>query len=634
MAPRNVSSHVISQWHGLNSFISPTNIDEQSWTDSNNVLVNGRGEAEVLRSPKKFGDTVPGSHNSINSMDEFRIDGGGNALIIDASPKTYYLLAAGGTPVQIAGIPDSITNWVSLSVKNTFQRVNGSQFIQVLSDLTTVVRNGIDPPASAPTISYVANGADTTVIASSLQGSYCYYNSTTGHVSQPSDLSNILGPKAAGFDVRFAVTASAQPGVDKIIFFLTVDGGEIPYLVIDISSGDPHSVANATANYDIVQSDVSRDTLTPEPIYNSVPLIPVNAVGFIFEYKNRIFSIVDGKLYYSGFESCYIGNPHESWPFLNQYELLNDEAVGGIGTQSGALIFGRRDCHLLTGNPTDKVSSPNNVIAITEHIEPLKWNLGIFDPRTAVATNFGVIWVDQNKRIRLWNQHGLPSEIGQPFRTELDGFLGDTMFARWFQHGKNGGYYVVSDGLTVLYLMIYLSPTTGQMQFGYGKSSYLNVSGSFAEAFAVVTFNKVERFFISRVEHNTTNANIYEILNPSQAGDGWPVGMEIFFQMVLGGIDNLNFSQIHSVNVNGGLDTLELSHDRLVVSEDEIIQDHPEKIFLSEDLEGDTGGTKYGIVDSPERAFHVLKFKFGLDDRTYRNISGFTINVKKLGRLI
>jgi len=609
MTARNVTPHVISSLRGLNTFISNTNIDEQSWLDSNNVLVNAKGEAEVLRSPNAFGNAIPSGPLTVLSMDEYQRTAG-NALVIDHGTRTDYILAAGGTPTSIrTGIP--ATAYTSLSIKNTFQRINGTEFVQFLTDFS-VRRNGIDPPAAAPTISYQANGADTTVIDSGLQGSYCYYNSTTGHVSQPSPLSNILGPKAAGFDVRFAVVASAQTGVDKIIFFLTEDGGDIPYLVIDTSTGDPHSVANATTNYDIVQSSVDRDTLTPEPIYNSVPLLTATSM---FEYKDRIFLIINGGLQYSAFESCYIGNAWESWPVLNQLELKNDKAVGGISTQSGALVFGEKDCHLLTGFPTDKISSPNNAIAITEHLEPLKWNIGITYPKTAVATPFGIIWTDQTKRIRLWNQQGFPSEIAQPFRTELDAMTG-ALTARWFQHGKNGGYYVLTNGVNTLFLMVYLSPTSGQMQFGYGKSTTLD-----PEAMAVVTFSGIERFFFAKTDQ------LYEILDPDTEGDGWAAGTELFFKMLIGGSDQLNFTQIHSINVNGGLNSLVVEHSNLA-------EDDAEPIALSDDLEADTGGTVYGVVDSPERAFHVLNFEFGLDDSEYRNISGLAVNVKKLKRLV
>lgn len=614
MPPRNVTPHTVNAWRGLNTFISRNNVDEQSWIDANNILVNAKGEIEALRSPKAF-STALSSTAVFTSMDEYQ-RAAGNVLILDRNSVAYSLTSSGGAPAAIVAAPSSPGPWTSLSINDTLQRINGVHFVQILNNLTSVVRNGIDPPAAAPTIAYAVNASDTTVIASSLQGSYCYYNSTTGHVSAPSPLSNVLGPKAAGFDVTFAVTASAQTGVDKVIFFLTEDGGSIPYLVIDCSSSDPHTATNTTATKTIVQSDVDRDTLTPEPIYNDVP--PVAATS-MFEFKDRIFLIVDGGLRYSGFESCYIGNDYESWPALNQLNVpnRNDRAIGGISTQSGALIFGEKDCYILTGFPSDKTSSPNNTVSVTEHIDPLNWHIGITYPKTAVSTPFGVIWTDQTKRIRLWNQQGFPAEIAQALRTELDSMTG-TLQARWFQHGKNGGYYVLTNGTITLFIMIYLSMREGQMEFGYGKSTTI-----LPEAMAVATFSGIEKFFYADAE------NVWRILDPDTAGDGWGSSVTIFFKILVGGQPNMNFSSLHSIQISGDMDDLDLAVTHAPY--DEV---SPETIELTEVLDSDTGGTFYGLIDSDERRYHILSFSFENDDRTHRGIDSLTVNVRNAQRLI
>jgi hypothetical protein len=337
----------------------------------------------------------------------------------------------------------------------------------------------------------------------------------------------------------------------------------------------------------------------------------------MFGWKDRIFLVVDGLLQYSGFESCYIGNPWESWPLLNQLQLPNraDRALGGIGTQAGALVFGEKDSYLLSGYPSDKVQSPQNLIAITEHFDPLNWNIGIKDPKTAVNTPFGVIWVDQTRRVRLWNQQGFPSEIAQPLRTELDAMTGE-MSARWFQHGKNGGYYVVSDGTQTLFIMIYLSPTSGQNQFGYGKSTSID-----PEAMVVATFDNVEHFYFAK------EGILYEILDPDLEGDGWDEDTELFFKIVIGNARGSNFSSLHSIQVDGDIEDLAITH--APASEVD-----PVDAELTDDLEADTGGTQYALLDSDERRSHVLKFEWGIDDSEYRNISSFTANIRGSKRLI
>lgn len=632
MAVRNAGRLKIDTWRGLNSFSPKESIGPESWFDANNILVNGKGEAEVLRSPKAFGNPVPGFGASESSSDS--ADGdlhglseyvrvAGNALIIDKGDDTFYLLAAGGTPTGIRSGQLS-TPWTSVVVNDRFQRINGTEFIQILSNFS-VYRNGIDGPTTAPTLAYAAESSesspssesDDTNIAVSLQGSYAYMNTTTGHVSAPSPLSNVLGPSAGNNAVSFTVVASAQTGVDKIVFFLTVDGGNIPYLVIDCDDGDVHTENNATTTYTLVLSEIDRDTLTPEPIYNNVP--PTSGT-YMFEHQDRIILFVDGGIRYSGFESTYIGNGYESWPVLNQLNVPNrsDRAVGGVSTQTGALIFGKLDSYLLSGYPSDKASSPNNALAVTEHLVPMKWKLGITYPETAVNTPFGVIWTDQTKRIRNWNMTGYPIEIAQALRTELDAMTG-TLKARWYQHGKNGGYYVLTDGTTTLFVMLYLSSDTGQLQFGYGKST------TFApDAISSATFAGVERFFYGKDDQ------VYEILDPDLEGDGWDEDTSIYFKIMIG--NDGNFSNLHSMQLEGGL--LECVVTVGASNKDSLVEVDPQEVILDSDLEADTGGAVYGVIDSPERRRHIMKFNFGIDDTEYRNIDGLQIFQQNKQRVI
>jgi hypothetical protein len=246
----------------------------------------------------------------------------------------------------------------------------------------------------------------------------------------------------------------------------------------------------------------------------------------------------------------------------------------------------------------------------------MQWNVGITYPQTAVNTPFGVIWVDQSKRIRLWNQQGFPSEIGEPLRAELDAIT-FSISARWFQHGKNGGYYVISDGVKMLFVMIYLS-ASGQMELGYGKSTSL-----FGGPMATATFsNNAERFFFAQ------NLQLFEILDPTLEGDGWSSDTELFFKMVVGNSNkNMNFSSLHSMQLSGDLGDLVITHAPM----DET---NPEEVVFAEDLEMDTGDSSYALIDSVERRYHVLDFEWGLDDTDHRGIDSMTINVKNAGRVI
>lgn len=605
MALRNAKRFTTTRWRGHNTFTPKENTDDKTWIDSNNVLVNARGEAEPLRSPKAFGSTVGGS-GTLYGLSEFARASNYSVLIIDRGTASYYLTESAGSPTSWrtgqAGNP-----WSSLTINDRYFRCDGAEFIQLMNNLSSVYRVGIDPPAAAPTIAYTTNlGSADVDIAVSYQGSYCYRNSTTGHVSAPSPLSNVLTAATGENSISWAVVASTQTGVDQIIFFLTVDGGAIPYLVISCTDASIISVSNATATVYTHIADVTRDTLTPEPIYNNVP--PVSARG-LFTWKDRIFAIVDGGLRFSGYETCYIGKPGESWPTLNQLNVPNksNPAIGGISTQVGALIFGSSDSYLLSGYPSDKASSPNNQIALTEHLDPLNWSLGIKYLKTAVNTPYGVIWTDQNTRIYNWSTVGLPTEIGEPLRAELDTMTG-TLSASWFQHGKNGGYYVLTNGTKTVFVLLYKPET--ELLIGYGKTD-LSIDAISSVLFAT------PRFFFAKTNR------VYELLDPTLQGDGWAGGTNIFFKIMLG--NQMNFSNLHSMQLDGTLSDL-------VVTVTDSAGSDSQTVTLASDA--DTGGAKFGIIDSPQRRRHIVAFTFNTTDTANRNIKASQIFYQDQDRVI
>jgi hypothetical protein len=640
MGLRNGGRLTFDAWRGLDTYTPKTNVDPQTWFDSNNVLVSAGGEAEPLRSPKAFGNPIPlysspssspsssasssptsedSSDDPLIGLSEYR-RAAGHALIIDKGDDTYYLLVAGGTPTPIRS-GQAGDKWTSVTINNTFHRIDGNEFIQILPNLSTVYRNGIDPPVLAPTISYVADDSSDSIsddsgeYTSGVQVSYAYRNSTTGHVSRPSPLSDRLGPTALLNTLRIATVVSTQAGVDQIVFFLTTDGGHVPYLLIDCD-GDMVTTTNATGNFDIPISEILLDTLTPEPIYNYVP--PVDQ-DFMFEWKDRLILCKGNRIRYSGFEAVYIGRPWESWPILNEINIPNrgDVCVGGVGTNVGALVFGQKDSYLLSGYPSDKTSGPNNAMAITEHLEPMKWNIGIGDAETAVYTNFGAIWVDQTGRIRLWPLAGFPIDMAPGLRNEIDSMTGP-LKATWFQHGKNGGYYVLTDGTKTLFVMLYKTGEKEEVQFGYGRSDIA------IDAMTSITFAK-ERFFYGKDDQ------IYELLDPDLEGDGWAVGTEIFFKQMVG--NEGNFSYAHSMQLEGNLNGLTVEFSKVTKNTvtNELVESDIEEIILEQDL--DTGGSFYGIVDRYGRR-HVITYTFDIDDTVRRVIEDFQLFIQNKQRLI
>lgn len=605
MALRNASRLFFKNWLGLNTFQNPENLTSPWWTDANNVTVSATGTAECLRSPATLNPALA-TGNKLKSLVAYT-RAAGHRLVFDinltsgSNVATYVTDGTTNTQVR-TGQADA--PWTSLNIDDKLYRINGSEFVQLQNDLASFYRNGIDAPASAPSISYVAGGSGS--ILSGVTVSYAYRNSVTKHVSRPSPISNTLGASGGNSTLRIPTTASGQAGVDGIVFFITVDGGSIPYLLID-TNGDPQVFSNTTGNKDISIATIFRDTLTPEPVYNFVP--PTDATS-MFRWKDRIFLVRGRSLQYSGFESTYIGQPWESWPTLNIINLPNrgDVAVGGIETEIGALVLGQQDSYLLGGYPSDKTSGPEAGIAVSEHLVPLGWHIGTKSPKTIKNTPFGTFWFDQNKRIQMWTADGFPREAALPIRDLLSQVLDANLGmaeAEWFQNGKNGGYYVLTastSGTTnnrLYFITVYRDPESNELRFGFGTSDIA------AQCLATSIITS-ERFFFGGTDR------VFELLDPDKQGAGWS-GQLRYFELYLGNDDN--FAYYHSMRIDGDIAGLTLKIKNPDGTDEQTIA-------LEQDY--DTGGSWFGLLDVYGRR-KVLRFEFDNTDTTLRQVKNLQV---------
>lgn len=610
------------RFRGHNSFTHMENLPPDWWTDSLNMAVNENGSAEVLRSPKGFNAAV-GSGNPVISMADY-LSPSVHKLLFDIEENgtlsTYSIRNDLGNDLLRAG--QYVAPFISANVNNKLFRVNQQEFIQWQENITTQYRVGIDPPAAAPTIAFAddsdsVTGSGDAHIEAGIQFSYAYMNSVTGHVSKPSPISNRLEPSAdssssssfitggSGEGINVPVVASTQDGVDKIVFFATEDGGDVPYLLID-SNADPVTAPNTTGTVFFDVSGLLYDTLTPETVYNDVP--PLGA-QFMFTWKDRVFlmNFIEGsdvtrsELVYSGFESTYMGQPGEAWPPLNRIGVPNKGEIirGGIGTQVGALILSDLDAYLIDGYPTDKTQGPEASTTVTEHLAPLHWNIGTQSPRTIRNTPFGTVWLDQAKRLELWKGDTAPSEVGAPLKKEfakLDSSRLDECEAQWFQRGEFGGFYAMVGplagglGQRLFLVTLYQDAVTGEMQTGYAFSDFEGYSLQ-----PVRVFNEI-LMFMGGIDKTFT------ILDPSQGGDGYNANTRIFFEHVLG--NDENFSYWHSIRFDGNTEGLTLSIRNPDV-------DPSEADLIDYSRYDDSGLSWFALLDAYGRR-KILRFEFDL----------------------
>lgn len=515
MAIRNLRVIPIEQWGGFDSFIDPQEVPPNVWTDSLNCVVTANGNPTALRSPANFNDALSTGNKVLSAADYTRTAGG--LIFFDINVTTGANVATystTGTTNTSRRTGQANAPWVSQNINDRLYRVNGTEFIQYVTGLTAYAV-GITAPAAAPTASIVAGGSGTW--ATGVYVSYAYYNTVTGHIGECSAASGLSGPTSGGNNtLRTAVVASVQTGVDKIVLFVSEDGGVERFLLID-STGAMQVFNNTTGNIDVSVATIFNNFNVQESAFN---LPPTSGITHISKWKNRIMGIKGRLAYYSGFDQISIGIPQEAWPPLNVITMPSKSATGqcGIETPIGWLCLSDEDAYLLSGEPTDKVDAGENTLQITEQFDQLGWAIGTRSPKTLANTPYGSVWLDQNKHLQLWQWEGTPVPMALGAWPDLasikfaDPQTLNQAQAVWFgAGGANGGFYILTAPTVEYYSAVMALSPSLYLRFGetsgtsaadaspYGNTgTYINTptlgvpGGILGSANTAVAFNGVD----------------------------------------------------------------------------------------------------------------------------------------------
>lgn len=645
MAVRNPKLESITVFNGLDTLLSTTNLPPQSWFESNNVVVSASGSAVALRSPKAW-NTSPANSTVLDAFSWNRNPGTSLVLFEEINAGTtvqLYTDAGGNTTVQsVANPTNQRSTWLSAFGRAFFTNdyvVGQIVTTPALSVLPYAV--GINPPAAAPSTSITSGGSLVLNVGVTL--SYAYRNSVTGHVGLASDPSNNAGPTGTNKTLRVAVVASTQTGVDGIVLFASVDGGDIRFLLID-ANDDPLIFPNTTGNIDIASAgSLVFDGNTTETVFNAVPWPTAGAANgpkFMFRHQDRImllgFSGVNqSQITYSGLESVGIGQPQEAYPPLNivTIPVRGEAAIGGISTVVGALIFSDREAYLLSGQLIDIVVSAANTVQASYRLDSLGWGLGTRSPLTIKVTPFGVIWLDQTKRLQMWPYTGLPTEVGISLRNELRQ-IQDTDAARfmaeatWFQYGEQQ-YYVLSGSTTgsknnKLFIIGLYEVPQSQTDAYRTMAHAISISTAVSDIPAQSIISHIDPQGVARclivrdfaLDGTTADGGLKEILNLNQQGDGWGSTQTIYFGSVTGNFtQNVNWSNVHSIRYDSQATDIMPSTRNFDDSQTEAI--NPE-------FEGNENYTYFGMINR-YGVHKKIRFTFPTDDTKRREVQNLRI---------
>lgn len=276
---------------------------------------------------------------------------------------------------------------------------NGTSGTQNKYDATNFTTWGITQSGSAPTTSTSGTGITATV---GWKYVYCWYNSTTGHVSSPSPASASTGAVANKTVAVTAARNSVDSQVDQVRIFRTVDGGDGIYFEC---SGSP--IANPGAGswtFNDTTADSSLSS-TYAPV-NNVNDPPVAMRGLTL-YANRIWGYANDKVYFSAFEESTIGVAEESYPPTNRF-TFGSEVRGIARVADGLLVFLPTSVWKITG---DSLSTFRRRSFYT--------GFGLLSQRGLASSSQGVFWLSSDNTVRFTDGVSEPIEVGEHIRSDI-----------------------------------------------------------------------------------------------------------------------------------------------------------------------------------------------------------------------
>jgi len=213
----------------------------------------------------------------------------------------------------------------------------------------------------------------------------------------------------------------------------------------------------------------------------------------------------------------------------------------------------------------------------------------------------------------------MPEEIAIPIRDKLD-LIADSDAAlglaegKWFQHGKNGGYYVLTastNGTTndkIFIITVYKDPETREQFWGF------TVSDIAAQTLVPAFVNGRTRFYYGGTDR------IFQILDPDLAGDGWGASQSRFFEMVLGNDQNFNYYHSLRYDGSGNVPTITIKNP-----------DGTEAKTFTAETDYYTGGSFFGLIDEEGRR-KILRFEWNATDTAKRDMRNLQIMIKQRQR--
>lgn len=229
--------------------------------------------------------------------------------------------------------------WVSSSKETHYVEYDKKLYLTRPNEVPQIwdgfsyINMGIKPPLIVPTAATGAPG----VLNDTYTYVITYYNSSNGHESGPSFVSNEVTPALDTVDLT-GLPVSPDPQVSHKRIY-RVGGSLTDFSLVA-------SIPNANTSY----NDNIADTAIPGNIldtdgYNQAP----HGAQYIIEAYSMMFAAVENKVYFTP-----IGIPW-AWPTLF-FQTFNSEVTGLTVTNAGILVHMKNTTDIITGSSPETLS--------------------------------------------------------------------------------------------------------------------------------------------------------------------------------------------------------------------------------------------------------------------------------------
>lgn len=334
----------------------------------------------------------------------------------------------------IATVRDRVFLGNGLGCRSTVQLEGGTPVHASYPALTqwdgTYVRFvGLDNycPTLRPTVTATPTGAGTSSILYSRTIYVGLMNTVTGHFGNglwagevaSGDPGNVAWEGNVSVGGLNGLTSAVHPfgayspsnesAELKYVFWVTGDGGEVPYLAVN-TDGSPVTVDyGGTTKALVLTDDFLLDVTQEMPTEN----FPPRAMSSMCYANGRVYGALafgtGSNPYVVGAKDIcavvwsaaaddvqdrdFVGVPEESWPHTNRKYTPNGERpLLVVAAQEGTQVL------VLTHSGTFLLEETADGLHIWSTVSNIS---GIWDPRSFVKTPYGFVWLDQRKQIVL-----------------------------------------------------------------------------------------------------------------------------------------------------------------------------------------------------------------------------------------